>query len=250
MRIATCIDADGGVCTPFEASAIHVYERTDAHWARVRDLAYFPVPDMGISHARALLRGLASQLSDCEIFLVSEMQGFTHVWLGELGFRSWMSEGTLSEQLDKVMAEDEKAQELARQERASQGCGAQSCAPSSCGSGCGGGCASRNYDATGCATVDGASIEIPAPVPVGDVAARHFEIDLADILERYPVLNSRQVLLPVLEKKEFLVLDAHFDHLPRWFNRALEENNLEATLADSLSPARGIDARITRRAHE
>lgn len=257
MRIATCINASGGISTPFDASAIHVYEQTVSGWARVRDLAYFPVPDMGISHARALLRGLTSQLTDCEIFLVSEMQGFTHVWLGEFGFRTWMSEGALYEQLDKVASEDEKAQELKRKNP--QSYNAQSCA-SSCGGGCAPaqGTASASSCGTDCRGDSAHSIEgsddtlakILAPLQVGESIDCHFQIDLANILELYPVLNSRQVLLPVLEKREFLVLDAHFDHLPRWFTRTLEENNLEATLTDSLPPARGISARITRSSHE
>ena len=236
MKIATCLTDNGEVGTPFEASSVCVFEKQDRTWMPVKEFGYFPVPDMGVNHARLLLKGIASQLSDCEVFLVSALRGYTHVWLEELGFRTWKSEGPLMEQLDNVAEQDEKAM-LLKQQAGEPSCGTSR--SMGCSSGCGGGCHGDSSAARP------ASLPIPLPILVGDAAELHFEIDVASVLGRDSALNSRELLIPVLEGKNFRVLDVHFDHLPKWFNQTIEQLDLSADIVESVPPAHGLNARIT-----
>jgi len=236
MKIATCLTDNGEVGTPFEASSVCVFEKQDRTWMPVKEFGYFPVPDMGVNHARLLLKGIASQLSDCEVFLVSALRGYTHVWLEELGFRTWKSEGPLMEQLDNVAEQDEKAM-LLKQQAGEPSCGTSR--SMGCSSGCGGGCHGDSSAARP------ASLPIPLPILVGDAAELHFEIDVASVLGRDSALNSRELLIPVLEGKNFRVLDVHFDHLPKWFKQTIEQLDLSADIVESVPPAHGLNARIT-----
>lgn len=240
MRIAAFLSADGAVSAPFAASAVCLFERTGDGWAMVKNLDYRPAPEMGVNDARRSLRDIASQLADCEVFLLGELRGYAQVWLGEMGFRTWKSEGTLEEQLESVVA-----QEALSVDKPSVA------EPCSCGTARGrgsGGCASGGCsgNGTGARQIDfDAAHPVPDPEPVGDAADGRFRIDLAFILETDPALNSRNVLMPILEKKKYRVLDVHFDHLPKWFYGALDALDLEADIVESSPPLYGIDARIT-----
>lgn len=237
MRIATCLTADGEIGTPFEASTVCVFERGEGGWEKIRSFDYFPVPDMGVDHARLLLAGIASLLEGCEVFLLAELRGYAHVWLGELGFRAWKSEGTLFEQLDSVAAQDAlSSDEQMPAEPGSRGT-VRGCGGGGCGGGCGGG-----GGGGGC---DGVSVPVPEPAPVGDVSARRYRIDLSAILDAEPSLNSRQILLPVLEKGDFVSLEVRLGHLPKWFAQALERFGLEAELSEERAPSYGIVALIS-----
>jgi Fe-only nitrogenase accessory protein AnfO len=236
MKIATCLTDNGEVGTPFEANSVCVFEKQDRTWMPVKEFGYFPVPDMGVNHARLLLKAIASQLTDCEVFLVSALRGYTHVWLEELGFRTWMSEGSLMEQLENVAEQDEKAM-LLKQQASEPSCGT-SRSPG-CSSGCGGGCHGDS------SVVRSVFMPTPIPIPVGDDSERHFEIDVAAILEKDSTLNSREVLIPILEGKNFRVLDVHFDHLPKWFSQTIDQLDLSADILESVLPAHGLNARIT-----
>ncbi len=254
MKIATCLTADGAIGTPFEASSICVFERSEEGWKQIQSFDYFPVPDMGVNHARLLLEGIASLIHDCEVFLLAEMRGYAHVWLGELGFRTWKSEGTLFEQLDSVAAQD--ALSADEQTPAEPGaCGTvRGCGGGGCGGSCGAGgtapqsaCASSRYGAesSSLSASFGSGATIPEPEPVGEATARHYRVDLAAILDAEPSLNSRQVLLPVLEKGDFLLLEVHLGHLPKWFAQTLESLGLEAEISDAIAPSLGLIAWIT-----
>lgn len=251
MRIATCLTADGTIGTPFEANSICVFERSPDGWERILTFEYFPVPDMGVDHARALLRGIASLIRDCEIFLLGELRGYAHVWLSELGFRAWKSEGDLFEQLEKVAEQDlldENRQAFAEpgMKGTIRGSGASGCCEGGCGGRpakeCGDGCGGHSPNGH---TDSGYIGEVPSPFPVGDPKDKRYRFDLERALEENPSLNSRFLLLPFLEKKDFRALELHLDHVPRWFGRTLEELELEVSYAENAPGERGIDATVT-----
>lgn len=243
MRIATCLTADGAIGTPFEAASVCVFERGEGGWKKIQSFDYFPVPDMGVTHARLLLTGIASLLTGCEVFLLSEMRGYAHVWLGELGFRTWKSEGTLLEQLDSVAAQDAlSADEQIAAEPGSGGT-VRGCGGGGCGGSCGAGGSGASVPESACAS----SCCGPAPAPVGDASTRRYRIDLAAILDGNPSLTSRQVLLPVLEKGDFAALEVRMNHAPKWFAEELERLGLEAEIACAPASSPGIVALVSPR---
>jgi Fe-only nitrogenase accessory protein AnfO len=69
---------------------------------------------------------------------------------------------------------------------------------------------------------------VPAPVPVGPFSEGHYQINLAEVLKNDPGLNSKQVLIPFMEKLAFQKLEILCEHLPRWFPHECERLNLRA----------------------
>jgi Fe-only nitrogenase accessory protein AnfO len=78
--------------------------------------------------------------------------------------------------------------------------------------------------------ISAAVYDIPLPVLIGDITEGHYSINLAEILQDNPALNSRQVLIPALEEKTFKKLEIICDHIPRWFNNELRNLKLTAEL--------------------
>ena len=59
-----------------------------------------------------------------------------------------------------------------------------------------------------------------------------------------PGLNSRQILMPVLEGGAFSEVEVICDHLPRWLERKIADLGLEAS-SETL-PGIGVVATVTR----
>jgi Fe-only nitrogenase accessory protein AnfO len=74
---------------------------------------------------------------------------------------------------------------------------------------------------------------LPAPHPVGSLSDGHYRINLVEAMANDSSLNSKQILIPILEKFAFQKLEIICDHLPRWFPQECERLNL---LNESESP--------------
>ncbi len=256
MKIATCLNDDGGGGNPFTASTVRVFEGGGGTWVEVQKLEYRPAREMGVDEARLLLRRFATQLKGCEVFLLPELRGYAHAWLAESGFRAWKSEGSLADQLDRVaeleaLGGSSRPDENPRRGATVRGTG---------GMGCGGGCgASISGDPPKCASgkcpsgtgsfpeggAEGLSCgSVPEPMAVGDPSDRRYRFDLAAALAADPTLTSRAALVPFLENEPFSVLELSFDHVPRWFEETLRRLKLVADFDPSVPGSACLFARI------
>jgi len=59
------------------------------------------------------------------------------------------------------------------------------------------------------------------PIPVGDEADDCYEINLASILDKDCGLNSRDLLIPFIQKNNFRKLTIDCNHIPKWFESAM-----------------------------
>jgi Fe-only nitrogenase accessory protein AnfO len=174
-------------------------------------------------------------LEDCQVFLVRETKGLLHVLLEEQGFRTWKSIGSFFEQLENVAQKDTetvRARELLNDEI--QECGAAS--------DCGGGCHGRAHmeaQRLRHAPKD-LGQSIPQPLPVGDVAFGQYQFNLAEVLQKNPTLNSREVLIPFLEKRAFQKLEIICDHLPRWFEMKADQLMLQTDYEEAAAVGHGM----------
>jgi Fe-only nitrogenase accessory protein AnfO len=118
-------------------------------------------------------------------------------------------------------------------------------APNSCAvaagcasGGCGGGRARRVAAAAVGSAPDGAAMAAE------DLGSGRYRIDLISALSADAKLNSRQVLLPILEGTAFDRLEILCDHLPKWFAPKLRELNLKADCVP-LETGRGVKAIVS-----
>ncbi|WP_300163622.1 Fe-only nitrogenase accessory protein AnfO [Solidesulfovibrio sp.] len=212
MKIAGFVDGEGTITSPYGECRLRLCENGTGAWTPVRDVAFAIRSDMSLAEVKTVVREAARQLEDCRIVVSAEARGLVPVvFQEELGFHTWKSQGALQDQLDGIAArEAELAKASAPQPPLEMGAG--------CRGGCGGGRRQKAFD--------------PAPaVPLSSLertGESRYRIDLVDTLKRDPDLNSRMVLLPLLEAGAFDELEILCDHVPRWFSGAIEAMPLRA----------------------
>jgi Fe-only nitrogenase accessory protein AnfO len=229
MKIATFINDSGEVAGFYEKGKLCRCEKVAGQWEITREVSLEINAEMGLLETKELFFAAMAQLEDCRVFIVKKFKGLFHALLmEELGFHTWISEGSTSEQLDNVVQlEREHVKELEKQALLDA---ARPPVKNSGQGGCGGGCSpGRRPVATGEVSEPSAPrSDIPPPVPVGDPQLGHYSINLSDILRDNPALNSREVLIPVLEGSFFQKLEIICDHIPRWFYNELRNLKLKA----------------------
>lgn len=223
MKIAVHTDANGRPVSLYEDGVIHLYEGGGDRWSKIGEFA-FALPDgASIPLVRGLVERVAANLRDCRTLISGDHNGYIYSLLGqEMGFSCWTSEGGVGDQLAMV---ERRQLEITAQQDASA-CAAAGCASSGCG----------GRKASAC----GPEVEAPLPEDLGDGRLR---VDVAAVMRKLPSLNSRQILIPVLEGGAFTEVEVICDHLPRWFAAKLAQLGLEYT-SETL-PGVGIVATIT-----
>lgn len=229
MKIATFVNDSGEVAGFYEKGRLCRYEQVSGAWQLTREVALDINEEMGLLETKDLFFKAMSQLEDCKVFIVKRFKGLFHALLmEELGFHTWKSEGPLSEQLDNVvLLEKEYVAELEKQALANPG---KPVVKSSGHGGCGGGCSSSRQAAPSGQDCEPCGVihDIPLPHLLGDLQEERYLINLAEILQDNPALNSRQVLIPALEERSFKKLEIICDHIPRWFYNELRNLKLAA----------------------
>jgi Fe-only nitrogenase accessory protein AnfO len=223
MKIAVHTDAVGRPVSLYEDGVIHLYEGGGDRWSKIGEFA-FALPDgASIPLVRGLVERVASSLRDCRTLISGDRNGYIYSLLGqEMGFSCWTSEGSLDDQLAMV---ERRQLEIAAQQGASA-CATAGCATSSCG----------GRKALAC----GPEVEVPPPEDLGNGRLR---VDVAAVMRKLPGLNSRQILIPLLEGGGFAEVEVICEHMPRWFAAKLGQLGLNYT-SETL-PGIGVVATIT-----
>lgn len=215
MKIAAYVDDDERVASVYETGRLLLFDNAEGPWAMVKEIDFTIRRDRGLAGVKAAVREAAARMEGSSVFLSAEVRGLVHSILQEeLGFHIWKSEGSLRNQLDVVAA---KEAELAAAPPSppirpeAMGCG--------CQGGWGGGPRLKRTRSPA------ETVSCPGMEELGE---GHYRIDLGAVLENNPGLNSRTVLVPVLEGSRFARLEILCNHVPRWFAQAVAELDLRA----------------------
>jgi len=182
MNIAAFVNESGEIVDFYEKGEICLFGKVADAWGVTKVLPLTLKREMGIAGVRSALTNTVSQLEDCEVFLVRELRGILKVYLEELGYRVWKSEGPLIDQLDNVLYRE---QEMLTEENA-------------------------------------ANAAVPAHLPVGEPGDDTYRINLAELMQSGIPHVSREVLMPFFETVPFQKLEIVCEHIPRWFPMELE----------------------------
>jgi Fe-only nitrogenase accessory protein AnfO len=102
MNVAAFVNESGEIVDFYEKGDICLFAKVSGCWEIKIVIPMTLKREMGLAGLRAALTASVSKLQDCEVFLVRELRGIVKVYLEELGFRLWTSEGPLIEQLENV----------------------------------------------------------------------------------------------------------------------------------------------------
>jgi len=108
MNVAAFVNASGEIVDFYEEGQLRLFDKNSDVWQESKVISMSLKREMGLAGMRAVLTDTVSQLGDCEVFLVRELRGLVKVYLEELGFRVWKSEGPLTEQLENVSIREEE----------------------------------------------------------------------------------------------------------------------------------------------
>ena len=108
MKIAAFVNESGEIVDFYGKGEICLFGKVADAWAITKVLPLTLKREMGIAGVRSALTNTVSQLEDCEVFLVRELRGILKVYLEELGYRVWKSEGPLVDQLDNVLFREQE----------------------------------------------------------------------------------------------------------------------------------------------
>ncbi|MGP9811994.1 Fe-only nitrogenase accessory protein AnfO [Rhodopseudomonas sp. NSM] len=233
MKIAAYIDGQDQLVSLYQPGQFCIYEGSGADWTMVQTTAFTLDESLSLAAIKTALASAVAKFDGCEVLLSGGIKGFPYAYLQEeFGFRIWKSEGPLAEQLAGV---EQHERERAEQQRSSSACAvAAGCASGACGGG-----RSRRV----AAAPAGIAVESTA-MAAEDLGGGHLRIDLVAAMRAAAKLNSRQVLLPILEGAAFERLDIICDHLPRWFEAKLGEMNLKVDVVP-LEAGQGIKAIVS-----
>jgi Fe-only nitrogenase accessory protein AnfO len=102
MNIAAFVSESGEIVDFYEEGQLCLFGKVSDAWSITKVIPLTLKREMGLAGLRATLTNTVTQLKDCEVVLVRELRGIVKVYLEELGYRVWKSEGPLIDQLENV----------------------------------------------------------------------------------------------------------------------------------------------------
>lgn len=223
MKIATYVDASGEIANVYDKGMLRLYDNASGPWLLVREIPLNITTDMGLASVKAALHAAITQMDGCRTLLSGEVRGLIYSLLQEEGgFRVWKSQGRPETQLEQIACQDAALAIQREKEAAERAFAALFSSPSG---GCGGGGGSARKR-----TGEALRAVRSMTESLGDGQLR---INLSDILTRYKNANSMDVLIPLLEDRQFLRLEILCDHIPRWFERKVADLGLTAEIKTS-----------------
>lgn len=242
MKIAAFVNDHLEVTSFYEDGVICLFDNHLGGWNCRRQIPLAINMDMGLAELKNAFRNIETQLEECEVFLIAASKGVFHVLLEDRGFRTWKSAGTLFEQLDHVAQKDAESVAAAK---------AQEEADVHQGSPCGAGCGRPPRRAL---VLPGKEMTtpdrvLPKPLAVGDAGDGCYRINLAEILEREPNLNSKQILIPFFQETAFRKLEVLCDHRPKWFGKEFGSLNVCITSEVVAESGQGLAVTVSPNKH-
>ena len=199
MKIAAYLDPRGLPVSLYQPGRMHVFtasgDEPPLAWQALAQHAFMIDDSLSLQAIKAELAHLVEILgSDCRVLLSADIRGLPYSILQEeYSFRTWKSEGPLSEQLNFVREREHEAQ------------------------------ARKKYE-----LVLLNNQQTPAPMLTLGGAPGHYWIDLRAALEHPSNPTSRNILIPFLVSGNFVQLEVLCGHLPKWMAWELERLDLAA----------------------
>ncbi|TQL16739.1 Fe-only nitrogenase accessory protein AnfO [Zymomonas mobilis] len=227
MKIAVYLNDKDEVATFREKGSVRLYESSDGRWRAEKEIPFSLVGVTTLGGIRQALLDLVPKLEDCTTFLSGDINGIAYVFLrDELGFSIWKSEGSLEEQINIVAQKEKEARAIAKLK-------------GDCSKGC---CSTGKKKHS-----DAEKSECPpdmTPFLVKTNDKGDYTLSLIEVMKQNPSLNSREILIPIMEDFPFRKLEILCDHLPKWFTRKTDDLHLKAEIETSERLETGVKATL------
>ncbi len=182
MKIAVFVDREGNTRSFYEPGVIKLFSCNNGLWSCINEFSCEVNEQGGLADLQSGIQTMLSQLGDCRVLILKFVKGVTLSILNEMGCSLWKVDGSPLACFDEVREKEEKI---------------------------------TSELVTG-------KPGLPEPRWVGDIKEGRFAIDLVKAQEKGAGYNSKDVLLPFLQKNAFQQLEVVCKHVPKWFEKELK----------------------------
>jgi Fe-only nitrogenase accessory protein AnfO len=189
MKIAIFVDKYGTVLPFFSLGVVEVYSDESGAWKCINQVPMDLSSEPGMNEVLRNVRMLASELDDCNLLVIEDVQGIVRSYLSDYQIGIWKFKGLFLDEklLNHIKQEVEKAIFERQQNQM-----------------------------------------VPAPVLVGKEEDAVYELDLVTLLDCNASLNSRTVLIPFFQTTNFRELIIICKQSPKWLEQSLEVLHLSS----------------------
>lgn len=228
MKIAVYLNDKDEVATFREKGSVRLYESSDGKWRAEKEIPFSLVDVTTLGGIRQVLLDLVPKLEDCTTFLSGDINGIAYVFLrDELGFAIWKSEGSLEEQINIVAQKEQEARAIAKLK-------------GDCSKGC---CSTGKKKHSNAEKNECQPDMVPFLVKTNDEG--DYTFSLIEVMKQNPSLNSREILIPIMEDFPFRKLEILCDHLPKWFPQKTSKLCLKSEIEISRRLEQGVKVTLS-----
>lgn len=190
-EIAVLENYNGEIASFLEPGIVKIYTKQDKDW-KIKDeiiFSIYKITDVNLIRERIIK--MVESLGQCKIFVGKKIGGIPYSILERFGVNSWEITGRPGEFLDHVMEkeEDEERKLLESSPKCQDRC-------------------------------------VCEPIKIGQEG--HYFLDLIKIQQQNPNITTKQILVPFFKNQIFSELVINCSHVPKWFEKGLDNFNLKA----------------------
>jgi Fe-only nitrogenase accessory protein AnfO len=183
MKIAIFVDRYGTVLPFFSLGVVEIYSDESGAWKCINQVPMDLSSEPGMNEVLRNVRMLASELDDCNLLVLENIQGIVRSYLSDYQIGIWKYKGLFLDEnlLNHIKLEVEKVILEHQQKQV-----------------------------------------VVAPVQVGKEEDAVYELDLATLIDCDVSLSSRAVLIPFFQTTNFRELIIICKQSPKWLEQSLE----------------------------
>jgi len=187
--VAVFVNEQGLTASPDEKGCVRVYQKKEDKWEVIQEIAFTSDGIKGIAEARRVMIEMVKKLVGCKVFVASKVNGQLYYVLEANGFESFEAEGKPEQYLDGIW------EEILVDETSTE-----------------------------------QAVEKSGPATYFEKLDKegYYFLNLKKVLNLDCSISSKKLLIPYLQKKEFIYLEVICDHVPRWFESELKAMELKS----------------------
>lgn len=208
MMIAVLVNQENHVEAFENGGTIRLYEKEGSVWTSVKEFLYRTDDLVHPAIFRERLKAICDWMQPCNVLAAKRFRGTYQVVFERYGVSMWEMDGFAEMNAENFLDDISKFHSVER-------------------------------DNECCVSNESENTIAPIEQKLG-----YYSIDLTDVMKHRTNLNSQQILLPFFKNTPFKQLEILCDHVPKWFERELNNFSLISEVEENQN---GLQIRLFRK---
>jgi len=188
MKIAVFLRESREILPFYSFGVVEIYSDEGGYWECINEIPFDMERQYDLPDTQKRISLLTLEFEDCNLLVVDNIKGLPKALLQEKGIGIWKFSGIFLPELLDFVSKELK-KTLRAQAQVKK---------------------------------------VVRPILVGDKRDAEYEINLAQELKNDRSSNSLDILIPFIKETNFKKLNITCEHLPKWFDRAMESFELKS----------------------